>query len=210
MTPEFAEAIDPIIQHVVELLDQIEANESPDSGEERVRIRGRLDRAEAKFGQQQDWLLAKYALVAWIDELLIEAPRSGREWWENNALEFDIFNTRDRYIEFYNKAKEASTLRDKSALEVFYVCVVLGFRGLYRDPSSAIMAEQDMPPTLEAWAKNTSVSIHLGQGVSAIAEAPRPGIGAPPLEGKFLFLGTLLGAVVLAAINAVLLYTILA
>ena len=205
MTPKFSDAIDPVLLHVLDLLDRISANETIDAQEERTRIRGLLDRAEAALGQGKDWQLARYALATWTDEMLIDAPWSGRDWWQEHALEVEIFKSREAFTEFYHKAAEASSLSEKNALEVFYVCVVLGFRGIYRDSSAMALTEQlGLPPSLEAWAKQTALAIRLGQGRPPITESARPATGAPPLEGKFLFVGSSLVGVGLAAIAIVL------
>ncbi len=199
MTPKFSKAVDPIFLHVLGLLDRIARDEDPSAEEERARIRGWFSQAEQTLGQGDDWMLAKYAMVAWIDDMLIDAPWDGREWWKENALEVEIFNTRSRYEQFYLKAKEAALLSGKDALEVFYVCVVLGFRGLYRDPATAAgLAEpRGLPPNLQTWAKHTSMAIRLGQGRPPVSEVSRPAEGAPPLEGPFsliwsVFLGLVL------------------
>ncbi|MGE0755678.1 MAG: DotU family type IV/VI secretion system protein [Pirellulaceae bacterium] len=201
MTPNFAAAIDPIFLHVLGLLERIGNNDSPSPTEERTVINNWLRNAEAHLGQKQDWELAKYALVAWIDDVLIEAPWQGRLWWKENALEVEVFNSRDRATLFYAKSQEAGRMTRRDALEVFYVCVVLGFRGLYRDAASAFLADQlGLPPNLEAWASQTAKSIQLGQGRPPITESPRPGEGAPPLEGRYRLIGTALLGIVLAAI----------
>ncbi len=98
------------------------------------------------------------------------------------------------------KAKEASSLPRKEALETFYVCVVLGFRGLYRDPvAAAALAEpRQLPPNLETWARQTSMAIQLGQGRPPISESSEPIEGAPPLEGPFLLMWSSLFGVILA------------
>jgi type VI secretion system protein ImpK len=203
MTPQFAAAVDPIFQHVLELLERINRSERLDPSEEGRRIQNWLREAEAHLGQKKDWELAKYALVSWIDDLLIEAPWEGRLWWKENALEVELFNTRERATLFYSKAKEASNLTRRDALEVFYVCVVLGFRGLYRDGSAVLLADQlGLPVDLESWAREASRSIQLGQGRPPIDAMPRPGSGAPPLEGKFVLVGSSLLCVVLAAFTA--------
>jgi type VI secretion system protein ImpK len=203
MTPNFAAAIDPVFLHVLGLLERIGNNESPNPGEERTIINNWLRNAEAQLGQKQDWELAKYALVAWIDDVLIEAPWQGRLWWKENALEVELFNSRDRATLFYSKAQEAGKMTRRDALEVYYVCVVLGFRGLYRDSASAFLADQlGLPPTLDAWASMTAKSIQLGQGRPPIMESPRAGEGAPPLDGRYLLVGTVLLGVVLAAVTA--------
>ncbi len=61
MTPEFASAADPVFLHVLELLERIGRGEDPPAAEERGRIRGWIDQAEARLGQREDWMLAKYA-----------------------------------------------------------------------------------------------------------------------------------------------------
>ena len=197
MTPEFAEAVDPIFMRVLGLLEKIGRDENPSAENERLHIRGFLDQAEARLGQRQDWQLAKYALVAWIDEVLIDAPWTHRQWWENHALEVEVFNTRDREKEFYLKAKEAAKITRKDALEVFYVAVVLGFRGVYRNAEDASMLSElfDLPPDLESWAKQTALSIQLGQGRPKISEESISIEGAPPLEGPFMLIWSILAAI---------------
>ncbi len=183
MTPKFAKAVDPIFMHVLRLLDRIEKSESPDAEEERLRIRSLIDQAEALLGPGSEWELAKYALVSWIDEMLVDAPWDSREWWKNNVLEQQLFSSRKRHQQFFIAAQQASELIGKDALEVFYVCVILGFRGLYHDPSSgpALAQSLDLPPELSAWASQTGLSIRLGQDRPPLA-APGPEVtGAPPL-----------------------------
>ena len=46
----------------------------PTGPEEKNTINNFLRNAEAHLGQKADWELAKYALVSWIDEVLIQAP----------------------------------------------------------------------------------------------------------------------------------------
>jgi type VI secretion system protein ImpK len=204
MNPRFAAAVDPIFAHVLDVLDRLHQNESVDAEDERDQMRNLFRTAEAEIGDKPGWLLAKYALVAWIDDVLIEAPWDGRNWWENNSLEFAYFKTRDRATQFFLKAKEAGEMSQRDALEVFYLCVVLGFRGLFGLSDAAFLAEQlQLPTDVESWAKRTSQSIQLGQGRPRLSGSARPAVGAPPLEGKFVLVGTSLLTVVLATFTTV-------
>jgi len=202
MTPKFAAAVDPIFLYVLELLDHISQNESIAAEEVRDRIGNCFRHADAVLSEkhhQEGWELAKFALVAWIDDVLIEAPWQGRSWWEDNSLELAFFKTRERATEFFKRAKQAAQLTRRDALEVFYVCVILGFRGLYAMAEAAFLADQlDLPPDVESWTRRTAKSIELGQGRPSIQAIPQPGAGAPPLEGKFMLLGASLAAVVLS------------
>lgn len=201
MTPKFAQAVDPILLHVLELLDGITRQRRFRPTDERIRIRALIDQAEAIVGSGEDWELAKYGLVSWIDEMLVDAAWDGRDWWSNNVMEVELFNTRLCYEQFYVRAQEASTLSSRDALEVFYICVVLGFRGLYRDRAMAEMLApaHGLPPDLDSWAKQVSMSIRLGQGRPALANPNREIHGAPPLKSRSIvvwpwMIGLMLGA----------------
>ena len=210
MSPKFAQAVDPIFLHVLNLLDRIGRGEPLDMRAERVSIRGWFDQAEAILGQNTEWELAKYALAAWIDEVLIETAWEGSAWWNENLLEKEFFNSMLANERFYINAKEAASMPRKDALEVYYVCVVLGFRGLYRDPVVAeMLAEQrELPPDLNMWAKQTAMGIRLAANRPPITEASIPGDGAPPLESQALMMSSLVMGVVLAAITAVIAFSL--
>ena len=185
MTPKFFQSVDPIIVNVLGVLDHIENLGSPSRDDVQLRLRALIDEADARLGTGKEWKLAKYALVSWIDEMLVDAPWDGREWWNNNVLEQKLFNSRNRHQQFFISAQQAAELTGKDALEVFYVCVILGFRGLYHDPNSAsALAESlSLPGDLNVWAKQTSLSIRLGQDLPPLSDERTPEIqGARPLR----------------------------
>lgn len=205
MTPQFAKAIDPIFLYVLDLLERINRSEEVSTESSRAEIIALLDRAEATVGRGQDWDLAKYAIVSWIDELLVETPWDGRDWWSNNVLEVDTFNTRLCYEQFFVKGQEASALERRDALEVFYVCVVLGFRGLYRDTKSSepLLRAHDLPLSLNIWAKQTAMTIRLGQGRVPLAAPSEEIDGATPLRARDRVAWSCLAVVVLSVMNVV-------
>lgn len=186
MTPKLALAVDPIFLHVLDLIDRVNLGESISPQDERLRIRTLIDQAEAVAGADHEWELAKYALVSWIDEMMVDAQWDGREWWSNNVLEMELFSTRACSERFYLRAKEAAASASREALEVYYVCVVLGFRGVYHEPNmAAIFAEtHGLPTDLDTWAYQTAMSIRLGQGRPPIDAPAREVSGAPPLETR--------------------------
>jgi type VI secretion system protein ImpK len=213
MSPEFSRAVDPIFLYVLRLLDAISQDELFGVEEARDRIQNLFRQADAELSDrrhQEGWQLAKYGLVAWIDDMLIDASWRGRDWWENNSLEFFHFNTRSRATEFFKKASAAAQLTRRDALEVFYVCVVLGFRGFYSLSDATFLAEQlDVPVDIESWARRAAKSIELGHGRPQVHTQSLPGSGAPPLEGKLVLVGTSLAAAVLAVFTAVVGYFVL-
>jgi type VI secretion system protein ImpK len=210
MTPKFANAVDPIYMQILDLLDRIQREEKASPQEERLRVGGLFDQAAAVLGAGPEWELAKYGLASWIDEVLLEAPWEGSEWWSNNVLEVALFNTRLCNERFFLRAQEASTLARRDALEVFYVCVVLGFRGLYRDPHLAAMLTQvhGLPSDLETWSKQTALAIRLGQGRPALPGPRRELRGAPPLRSRPLAIWSWLAVTLLSA-GAAVTYSVL-
>jgi len=206
MTPKFAQAVDPIFLHVLKLLDQLQVQEPVASPEdERYAMLALFDRASAALGATDEWNFAKYALVSWIDEMLLEIPWSGREWWSNNVMEVELFGTRLCYNQFYIQAQEASKSPQRDALEVFYNCVVLGFRGIYGDPEmAAVWAPQhNLPQDLETWASRVVLAIRLGQGRPKLSEHREDIAGAPPLRTRIVLMWSWVLALILFMCNVV-------
>lgn len=207
MRLEFSKAVDPVILYVLELLERVKSSEVPDAANERTCILGRLQRAGERIGQTEEWELTKYALVAWIDEMLTQPIWDGATWWGNNTLEFEVFGIAHAFTEFYVRAEKAASLPTKDALEVYYLCVVLGFHGMLGDSELAAQHRPqlavDVPATLEQWAARYNDVV----GGDDIAE-PRTEVvrirGAPPREGKYLFLGSWLTALFLAVLIGIL------
>ncbi len=209
MTPQFAEAVDPVFLYVLGLLERLESDAKVVPEEEVQRIRSQLDTAEGRLGPTEDWLLAKYALVSWIDEMLHETPWAGQAtWMEQWCLERQLFSQRIAAEVFFEKAKQAAILQSRDALEVFYLCVVLGFRGLYRNATSAeslqLIEHLQLPPDIEAWARQTATSLRLRIGRPPLpADGLQPGQGAPALEAQTHFVNYVLVGLVLLAANAI-------
>jgi len=186
MTPQFAKSVDPIFLFGVDLIHRATAGESVSAEQEHLRARALFEQAEAELGADKEWSLAKYALASWIDEMLVDTPWNGQSWWSNNVLEVHFFNTRLCNEQFFLQAREASALSKKNAQEVFYDCVVLGFRGLYRDAQLAaqLAPANDLPASLDEWARQISMSIRLGQGRPPLSRPSREIPGAPPLPSS--------------------------
>jgi type VI secretion system protein ImpK len=205
MTPAFSKAVDPVFEYVLALLDRIDRGDEPDPHQTQVFLHTvLLNRAEQELRASADWLLAKRALVCWIDELLIRAHWKGRDWWINNPLEFLLFQTGDRAILFYTHAKQAVAAAQLDALEVYYLCVILGFRGIYEgaEDHALDIAAHDLAPTLEEWLRRTSEGIRLSP-VVPITSAGRIPQGAPPLGGLAFMTSALVILVVAAALFVV-------
>ncbi|MEM9657990.1 MAG: DotU family type IV/VI secretion system protein [Planctomycetota bacterium] len=205
MNPHIAAVADPIFLKVLALMERVDKDDVASPDWERQSLENSFREADSALAEGSGWNLAKYALASWVDDLLIASPWKGRDWWESNSLEFAFFKSRDRATKFFTKAKEAAELTQRDALEVFYLCVVLGFRGLYDLSERELLASQlDLPMSIAAWRKNTAAALQLRQGRPPIRDAPRVATGAPPLESRYLAAGSAVVTVILSVVLATL------
>src|SRR4051794_33225383 len=135
MTDPFANLVSPVFQAVIDLQSRLAQGEDPPIAPEREQILLALDEAERKAAVSSqlshDFELAKYALVYWIDEVLINSPWRHAMEWRQQILEWDIYQERLRADRFFEKGQEAESLANTDPLETYFLCVALGFRGRY-------------------------------------------------------------------------------
>lgn len=156
MTPRFADAVDPILLHAFSLMERIDAGAEISPAEEKRTLEGLIAQADARLASQSEsWELAKYAVVTWIDEMLVDAHIwQGQDWWRDNVLEWTIFKTRRCNDLYYVNATTALNSGSDDALQLIYICVMLGFRGLYRDAhmNRMLIDKHRLAGDLPAWA----------------------------------------------------------
>lgn len=77
---------------------------------------------------------ARYAVAAFLDEMILSVPSPHREAWSARPLQYEFFQEQVAGVEFFNRL---STLRQsfdlqRDVIEVFYLCLLLGFEGKYK------------------------------------------------------------------------------
>jgi type VI secretion system protein ImpK len=90
-------------------------------------------RAKKENFDSEDIQQVKFALVAFIDETIITSNWSEKQNWMANPLQLRLYNRFDLGEEFFKKLEELR-MRSRSnsqVLEVYYLCLVLGFKGQY-------------------------------------------------------------------------------
>ncbi|MBX9656587.1 DotU family type IV/VI secretion system protein [bacterium] len=149
MNDRLAARVYPTILYVLELLDRIYGRKpgpTPDPREEFPRLKQYLGQLDSGKATREDEL-AKSALIYWIDEVLINSPWPHANKWKDHTLEREFYDARDRAYEFYEKAKIARTLSPADPLETYYLCVALGFLGIYREGEFKPRASGPAPPS---------------------------------------------------------------
>lgn len=200
MGPQFADAVDGIFQYVLRLLERLEKGEEPDPQTERTAILNLVNQADLKLGLRDEWKLSKYATVAWVDETLSEAEWQSKEWWSDNTLEKDLYGTVERKEKFFKELDSAFTLKNKDALEVFYVCLILGFQGKYRTSG---MMDPNAVQQLETLAQQLVSVIQVRRPLPQLTDTREEVDAAKAAAGRKQVISAYLAAALLIALNVV-------
>lgn len=117
------------------LLAESETARIPEYGLDRDRPRGKLEGAASATvaNRNSDFLGVRYALVCWLDELFTRGDSDWAADWNEQKLEVELYGSNDRSWRFWQQAQLAQSRATDDALEVFYLCVMLGFRGDLRE-----------------------------------------------------------------------------
>lgn len=207
MQRDFALAVTPIFTTALDWIETITAKDRPTlqieevkDGHSAIIAKINLARKTLEPNSRQAWELIQYAIVSWIDEQCCSLNWEGRSWWENNSLEVNYFGTKNAHDAFYENAEKA--LPNRNAIEVYFLCVILGFRGIYmdlrhKDPvyverATEFVNQRGLPKDLREWLKRAAGMIPLGQTSGHLEVTDREGSGALPLVAKTSFVSSLL------------------
>ena len=98
-------------------------------------IRGHVDYGDSVRRpvqpDERDFLGARYAIACWLDEIFIsDAECAWSKLWREKSLEAEIYGGgQERAWRFWSQADLADKRPGTEAVEVYFWCVMLGFRG---------------------------------------------------------------------------------
>lgn len=78
---------------------------------------------------------ARFALVAFADEMILRTDWDGRREWLNEPLQLQLFRTNRAGDEFFERLARLRA-EQTDAREIFFLCLVFGFEGEYADRDS--------------------------------------------------------------------------
>ena len=132
----------------------------------RRRILGLLDQMDAKGAQagvpRPDLLEARYAIVAFLDEQVSRSPWHGKHQWLAEPLQLVLFNENTAGEGFFTHL--GALERDPSrlaALEIYYLCLALGFQGQF-----ALRGGQSLAAQAGALGARVSAAVYPGDMLS--------------------------------------------
>jgi type VI secretion system protein ImpK len=202
MREEYANVVYPVIDYGLHLKEEVEkGNNQLDLENEQAALMGLLGneasaRRLADFGGDGSSLEAsltgstlrgvsdpgrrgdgflgiRYILACWLDEIMTDSPWGGD--WREKTLEQALYKTRERAWKFWEQSRKAEARPGSDALEVIFLCVMLGFRGDLIDD----------PDRLRSWVTNVQTRIAQSQGREwAAPDGHEPVTNVPPLRGR--------------------------
>ena len=146
---------------------------------------------------------AVYAVVALIDEAVLSIRGACRDYWIARPLQLDLFGDNIAGEEFYNKLHKLleQTEKKKDVLEVYYLCLSLGFEGKYKllDPEErATLLEETGRKLRRARIRSSSALSPHGKGSDFVSRRKKQqGRGFPLWAGAVIAGGACVGAYVL-------------
>ena len=79
----------------------------------------------------EDMQNVKYALVAFIDELMQSDPGPLRDFWVSHLLQLEFFSETRAGEGFFERLERLRTEKRAPVLRVYYLCLLFGFHGIY-------------------------------------------------------------------------------
>ncbi len=104
---------------------------------------GDARRSQDAAARYESFLGIRYALACWIDEIMIQRNLPWNDIWNENKIESQLYGGNLRAEKFWDQARRAQVRPSRDPLEVFYLCVVLGFRGELVDQPEKVQAWRD-------------------------------------------------------------------
>src|SRR5947209_2423020 len=124
MREDIAELVHAVFRIGFDLKERFASREPVDLEGARRDLLTRLNDPRLSETGKDD-LGARFALVCWIDEVLIDDSEWGQKW-SKNSLEYQLYQTHERAHLFWDPGvRRAETRPGSDALEVYYLCFLL-------------------------------------------------------------------------------------
>lgn len=111
----------------------------------RADIQRLISGAETRFGSgsftREDYDLARFAVFAWIDEVILSSQWPERQRWQGEQLQRIHYQTADAGEGFFERLNLLGP-HQSEVREVYYLCLAMGFMGRYCHEGEEYLLEQ--------------------------------------------------------------------
>ena len=163
------------------------SKKQPEFDQTRVDIDRLVSQADAclqsKGIPKEDADHARFAIFAWIDEVILSSAWNQKEQWQRQQLQRTHFQTMDAGELFFERLNTLGP-HQNFVREVYYLCLALGFSGRYIDEGDDFLLEQLKTSNLKVLT-GSSVGLPALDKGELFAEAyPRTSDQTPPQPSK--------------------------
>lgn len=129
-----------VLAYVKQLQNDIQAGQQPDYEKTRTEVEKLLaDKAlvYASLGYRREhYEKARFAVVAFIDELLMSSDWQEAQQWGGQLLQKSYYGTANAGQEFFEQLNSLTLIdpADQDVREIYYYCLALGFCGRFFAP----------------------------------------------------------------------------
>ena len=88
-----------------------------------------------------DYKLARFAVFAWIDEMILSSDWKERGRWQGEPLQLVYYRTNEAGEEFFDRLNGLGH-HQQDVREVYYLCLALGFQGQHCKEGDEVMLER--------------------------------------------------------------------
>ncbi len=141
------ELVRDLFMYLLELRQACAAGRGPELAEVAQKLEELITRMDQMAASSpalaEQYQKVRYALVAFADEVVLTSGWEHAGEWESQLLELKFYGTSvagQKFFEELERAREAG----REVLEIFYLCLALGFRGVYAqdDPQLLRLKQQ--------------------------------------------------------------------
>jgi len=114
----------------------------------------------------EDYDLARFAIVAWVDETIMNSAWSHSDLWKRELLQRKYYQTADAGEIFFERLNQLGP-HQRDVREIYFLCLAMGFKGQYCHDGDNVLLDQ---------LKNSNLKLLTGSS-----------IGMPTLDRGDLF-----------------------
>jgi len=133
-----------LIAYVVYMLKTVSVRQPP-FDQVKADIERLLSLSQECLGRgsisEEDYDLARFAIVAWIDEAILSSQWNEKNRWQSNPLQRVFYQTADAGEIFFERLNTIGP-HQNDVREIYYLCLAMGFSGRYGDVGDRYLLEQ--------------------------------------------------------------------
>lgn len=89
----------------------------------------------------EDYDLARFAVVAWVDETIMNSEWNHRDRWQRELLQRKYYQAADAGEIFFERLNQLGP-HQRDVREIYYLCLAMGFRGQYCHEGDEFLLDQ--------------------------------------------------------------------